>query len=175
MRFDCSRYHGWQEFIERGKMLLNRTVTLLSLLALLLLLSMSLVCGCQGGGLVSIATQEISAELKPAPVGGESVIEYSRLLEAGDEVHGSANVAGDWEVPGDSATPWTFELTDPDGNMLDNATIRFIPFDAENPFHDFATKVRASGKYTIRVIHHSIMVRYLSMTISPAGWQRITS
>ena len=141
-------------------------------LLLLPLIGMTILCGCRGAILTSIATQEIYEEMQPAPVGGVSIIEYARVIQAGEEVRGSANVAGEWEVPGDSATPWTFEITDQAGKFLDNATIRYIPFDAENPYHDFVVKASASGKYTIRIIHYSIMVRYLSMTISPAGWQR---
>jgi hypothetical protein len=110
--------------------------------------------------------------MQPAQVGSTSVVEYTRVMQAGEEVRGSANIAGEWEVSGDSATPWTFEITDQTGKLLDTATIRFIPFDADNPYYDFTVKVLTSGKYTIRIIHYSIMVRYLTMTISPNGWQK---
>jgi len=114
--------------------------------------------------------QNIYQVMEPAQVNGQSITNYVRVLSAGDEVSGNINLSGEWEVPGDSRTPWTYEAWDAAGAMIDSATIRFMPFDNENPYHYFNFVAAINGQYIIRIIHYSLLVQYLSIEISPSGW-----
>ena len=114
--------------------------------------------------------QNIYVVMEPATVNGQSITNYVRVLSAGDEVSGSINLSGEWEVPGDSRTPWTYEAWDSAGGMIDSATIRFMPFDNENPYHYFNFVATIPGQYIIRIIHYSLLAQYLSIEISPPGW-----
>lgn len=145
-------------------------------LCALMMLCGLLMYGCATPDASSAALQQsqhIYLVMQPAVPGGESVADYSKFLSAGDEVSGNANVSGEWEVPGDSCTPWTYQLWNPAGAMIDSETIRFIPFDAENPYYDFSFTAAASGKYTMRIIHYSLLVRYLNIVVNPPGWQPV--
>jgi len=115
-------------------------------------------------------SQNIYQVMEPAQANGQSVTNFVRVLSTGDEVSGSINLSGEWEVPGDSRTPWTYQAWDSAGGMIDSATIRFMPFDNENPYHYFNFVAAIPGQYIIRIIHYSLMVQYLSIEISPPGW-----
>jgi hypothetical protein len=164
------------ENIVAGK----RTPFLVQCFVLLLsLLCAGFLGGCQGATTTTVGPSQASATgpqvifaaMPPAPVRSTRVFEYARSLKSGDEVSGYANVYGEWEVPGDSATPWTFEMYDPAGILINSATTHFFPFDAEDPYYYFNVKAPMDGQYTIRIIHYSLMDRFLRMEVSPPGWQ----
>jgi hypothetical protein len=112
--------------------------------------------------------QSIYHLMEAALIGGRSTVDYSKYLFAGDEVNGRISVTGLWEVEGDYSIPWTFEAWNPDGVLLDTATISNWYMDAYYTFKFIAV---ANGEYTIRAIHTSIAVRDLDIEISPGGWK----
>ena len=61
--------------------------------------------------------------MQPAPVGGQSTADYTKVLQAGDEVSGNVDVTGEWEVPADSCSPCTYEALNPAGIVIDSSTV----------------------------------------------------
>ncbi len=115
-------------------------------------------------------TQHIYYVMPPAPIDGDSVIDFTRQLKAGERVSGYIIITGLWEVEGDYCTPWSFQAFDPAGNMIDTATLNPDIIN-QTPHYDFDFTTSSGGAYTIRAIHFSLYTRDLNMEISPAGWQ----
>jgi hypothetical protein len=129
------------------------------------------VYGCTGVETTATepgVSQYIHYIMQPAPLDGHSVVDYTKILKAGDEVSGYMMVTGLWEVEGDYTTPWTFEAWNPDGVLLDTATIHNWYEDA---YHAFKFTATIGGEYIIRAIHISFYTRDLDIMISPPGWQ----
>ena len=141
------------------------------LFCVLAILSGPVLYGCAGTKATTLELQNIHQVMQPAPVGGQSMADYTKVLHSGNEVSGNVTVSGEWEVPDDFCSPWTFEAWNPAGVLIDTATVSPVPFDNENPYYYFKFTATAEGKYIIRIIHRSIMVRYVDIVISPLGWQ----
>lgn len=132
---------------------------------------MAPLAACAGPRATTVEPQQIQLVMQPASQGGQSVADYSRVLAAGEEVTGNVNVSGEWEIPSDYCSPWTYEVSDPDGTLIDSATIQIIPYAADNPYYYFVFTAAIAGKYVIRIIHYSPLTRYLAIVVSPPGWQ----
>lgn len=111
--------------------------------------------------------QHINQVMQSAPLLGRSVVQYAKVLNAGDIVNGYIMITGLWEIELDYATPWTFEAWSPDGVMLDNATINYDI----DPYHAFKFTANTRGKYLLRAIHISLSTRDLDIFVSPTGWE----
>ncbi|RJO60581.1 MAG: hypothetical protein C4542_08850 [Dehalococcoidia bacterium] len=140
------------------------------LLGCLVLLTSIAMYGCAGAKITTKETskpQQIHQVMQVAPQGGRSIVDYTKFLNAGDEVSGNIMVT-ELEVEfTDWATPWTFEAWAPDGVLLDTATIIY----EDDPYHAFKFIAKITGEYTIRAIHMSLSPRNLDIVVSPAGWQ----
>jgi hypothetical protein len=139
------------------------------LIGCLIVLTGTILCGCSGEdtGTTPYASQRIHQIMPAAPQGSRTVIDYTRNLFAGDEVTGSVMVTEAQPEFIDWATPWTFEALDPNGVLLDSATIIF----EVDPYHAFNFIAQITGEYTVRTIHTSLSNRDLNILIRPPGWQ----
>ena len=131
----------------------------------------AILASCNGNNTIKTEAQQIQQVIQPAAVGGQSSVEYYRVLTAGTITSGNVNVTGDWEVPSDYCSPWTYQAFDPGGNLIDAATEQIIPYVDDNPYYYFNFTAATDGKYTIQIITYSILVRYATIVISPPGWQ----
>ena len=98
--------------------------------------------------------------------GSQAVVEYTRFLDADDEVNGSIMITDAIIEFIDWATPWTFEALAPDGTLIDSVTINF----EDDQYYAFNFKAKTQGVYTIRAMHRSISDRELDIVINPGGW-----
>jgi hypothetical protein len=135
----------------------------------LIVLTSTLISGCSGAETETTpsTTQRIHQIMPAAPQGSRTVIDYTRNLTVGDEVTGSVMVTEAQPEFIDWATPWTFEAWDPNGVLLDSATIIF----EADPYHAFTFIAQITGEYTVRTIHTSLSNRDLNIMINPSGWQ----
>jgi hypothetical protein len=135
----------------------------------LIVLTSTLISGCSGVEVETTTdiTQRIHQIMPAAPQGSRTVIDYTRNLTAGDEITGTVMVTEAQPEFIDWATPWTFEAWDPNGVLLDSATIIF----EVDPYHSFNFIAQITGEYTIRTIHTSLSNRDLNIMINPSGWQ----
>ena len=118
----------------------------------------------------STNTQQIIDYFMPqAPFGGLSKVKYTNVLNAGDNVIGSAQLIGEWELSGDWAHPWEFNVLGPSGEVLDHVDILY---DMEHdPVHYFDFTASIQGVYTLEVIHISVFPRDMHIEIQPSGWE----
>ncbi len=143
-------------------------------LGCLIILTCIAMDGCAGTKITTTDTakepgkpQKIHQVMQAVPRGGRSIVDYTKFLNAGDEVSGNIMVTESQVEFLDWATPWTFEAWAPDGVLLDTATIIY----EDDPYHAFKFIAKITGEYTIRAIHVSLSPRNLDIMVSPAGWQ----
>jgi len=102
-----------------------------------------------------------------APIDGNSVVNYTKVLNAGDNVSGYAELTGEWELSGDWRTEWYFNALSPSGEVLDYAIILYDM----DPLYYFNFTASTQGVYTIQVIHVSCFPQDLHIEIQPSGWE----
>ena len=144
------------------------------LLGCLVILTSIAIYGCAGTKITTTGKpkepgkpQYIHQVMPVAPQGSRSIVDYTKFLNAGDEVSGNIMVTEPQVEFLDWATPWTFEAWDPGGVLIASAT---IIYDVD-PYHAFKFIANITGEYTIRAIHTSLSPRDLDIVISPVGWQ----
>jgi hypothetical protein len=118
------------------------------------------------GGSQPVISQTISYVMEPAPLDGTSSIDFAKYLSVGEIVKGYMRVTGLWEVEGDYTTPWTFELWNPQGKLMDTKTYNWT----EDPYHPFEFTAEIEGEYVIRATHYSSYTRDLVLVVFPSGW-----
>ena len=114
--------------------------------------------------------QIIDYFMESAPQNGRSIVYYTNVLNAGDNVTGFVELIGEWELAGDWAHPWEFYALDPNGEVLDHVVLTYNLVDLD-PFHYFDFTAPIQGVYTIEVIHISTFPRDLYIKIQPSGWE----
>ena len=140
------------------------------LLGCLVMLTSIAMYGCTGA---KVTTKEpgkpqlIHQVMQAAPQGSHSIVDYTKFLNAGDEVSGNIMVTEFQPEFTDWSSPWTFEAWAPDGVLIDSATIIF----EADPYYAFNFIAKTAGEYTIRAKHNSRSSRDLDILISPSGWQ----
>lgn len=123
----------------------------------------------------STTTQQIIDHfMQSAPVNGHSIVNYTNVLSVGDNVIGYVQLAGEWELAGDWATPWEFNAFGPNGEVMDHVILTYNLVDLD-PFHYFDFTALSQGVYTIEVTHISTFPRDLYMEIQPSGWELSTN
>jgi len=134
------------------------------------------LCSCPGTATYpssgEITTQQIDYFMQSAPIDGNSVVNYTKVLNVGDNVSGYVVLTGEWELSGDWRTPWHFKALSPSGEVLDSAIIQFdIEAAIMNPLYYFNFTASTQGVYTIQVIHISCFPQDLHIEIRPSGWE----
>ena len=135
------------------------------------------VCSCPGTATYEITTpqEEITTQIidyymQAAPIDGDSIVNYTNVLNAGDNVSGWVQMVGKWELPGDWRTPWFFKALSPSGEVLDFATIQFH-IEGEDPVYNFNFTAPTQGVYTIQISHICCNPQDVHIEIQPSGWE----
>ena len=115
-------------------------------------------------------TQIIDYFMQAAPIDGDSVVNYTKVLNAGDNVSGYALLVGEWELAGDWRTPWFFKALSPSGEVLDSATVQFHVEGEETTYY-FDLTAPTQGVYTIQISHISCFPQDVHIEIQPPGWE----
>lgn len=136
----------------------------------ILLVSITL-CSCPGTATYpsseEITTQRIDYFMQSVLTDGNSVVNYTKFLNAGDNVSGYVELIGEWELSGDWRTEWYFNALSPSGEVLDYAIILYDM----DPYYYFNFTASTQGVYTIQVIHISCFPQDLRIEIQPSGWE----
>jgi hypothetical protein len=138
-----------------------------------MILTSTVVFGCASSKMATTSllkepgtTQHIEQVMQAATTQDLSTADYTKGLNAGDEVNGNIMVVG-WDVEFlDWASPWNFEVWAPDGTLVDSAS---IIWDVDQ-YYAFKFVAKIAGEYSIRAIHRGLAARDLDIMISPAGW-----
>jgi len=110
------------------------------------------------------ATQGIEYIMPAGSVAG-SYVSYSRQLNAGEQVTGFVELAGQYYNV-DWSYDWHFEILGPEGELLHDWQGHWV----NTPYHDFSFTASHTGRYTLKVSHASSYPKNLIIGICPAGW-----